>query len=70
MKSINELLEEVTNGVEFNYDQMLEIRRGFKYGLSMEQVLTYAKPEFNNRQMFQIRKGFETDLSMEKNLPR
>ena len=31
---------------DLTWFQMHQIRRGFEHGFTMEQVLTYAKPEF------------------------
>ena len=45
---------------------MNQICRGFKNGLSMEQVSVYAKPEFNSNQMKLIEDGFRNKLSMEQ----
>lgn len=54
-KKLQEMVDEITKGKEFDRFQMSEIREGFKNGLSMKQVLLYAKPEFEadiyNQQM-------------------
>ncbi len=51
---------------EFYDYQMNQVCRGFKNGLSMEQVSVYAKPEFNSNQMKLIEDGFRNKLSMEQ----
>ena len=45
---------------------MEEIRKGFKDGLTMEQVKLYADPKFNYSQMEAIREGFKNGLTMEQ----
>jgi hypothetical protein len=45
--------------LEFDTNQIKEIRRGFLYnGLTMEQVKLYAKPEYNERTMEKIRENY------------
>jgi len=46
--------------------QLEEVRLGFKYGLTREQVEFYAKPYFEALQMDEIRLGFERGLSFEQ----
>ena len=65
-KKLQEMVDEVTKGKEFNGRQMKQIRLGFEYGLSVEQVQTYTNPKFDNYQMWEIRKGFENELTMKQ----
>jgi hypothetical protein len=65
-KQLQEMMDEVTKGREFNGRQMKQIGLGFEYGLSVEQVQTYTNPKFDNYQMWEIRKGFENGLTMKQ----
>ena len=65
-KQLQEMMDEVTKGREFNGRQMKQIGLGFEYGLSVEQVQTYTNPKFDNYQMWEIREGFENGLTMKQ----
>ena len=56
---IENFIQECEESGKFNDDQMEEIRKGFKYRLTMEQVKFYADPKFDDYQMARIRKDFE-----------
>ena len=45
---------EVVANPNFHWKQMMEVIRGLKAGLALEQVKQYAKTEYNPRQMYQI----------------
>ena len=51
---------------EFDCDQQIELLWAFEYGLGMDQVLLFAKPEYDDEQMAQLRIAFEHGLSMEQ----
>lgn len=63
--------QEIDNEIEryeamgFNQKQLLEVRYGLIYGLSIEQINIYARQEFNNEQMHYIRYGLEYGMSKE-----
>lgn len=57
-KQLQEMVDEVTRGKKFSWGQMEQIKEGFEYGLSMEQVQIYANPKFDVNQMAEIVKGF------------
>lgn len=65
-KKLQEMMDEVTRGKEFNENQIREIRQGFENGLSTEQIQFYADSKFDCEYMHQIRLGFENDLTMEQ----
>lgn len=50
---------------KYNWEQMREIRLGFRNGLTLEQVNFYADPKYNYDQMWEIREGLENGLSIE-----
>ena len=51
---------------EFDWEQMWEIRWGFKDGLTMEQVRLYTNPKINEEQMRQICLDLENSLIIEE----
>ena len=61
-----QFITECEHSGKLTNDQMFEICRGFRDGLTIEEVKVYAKPEFNKQQMKEIRRGFERGLSMEQ----
>ena len=77
IKKANKLTEEQEKFIQeckesrkFNDDQMEEIRKGFKYRLTMEQVKLYADPKLDRVQMDAIKEylkiGFPIDKIKEK----
>ena len=62
-ETIEQFIKECENSGKFNPDQLREIRKGFNYDLSLDQVKVYAKPEFNKYQMEEIRLSFEDGLT-------
>lgn len=54
-KKLQEMMDEVTRGKEFNENQIREIRQGFENGLSTEQIQFYADSKFDCEYMHQIR---------------
>lgn len=65
-KLLQEMIDKITKGKEFNENQIDEIQEGFENGLSMEQIQFYADSKFDCEYMHQIRLGFENDLTMEQ----
>lgn len=53
-KKLQEMMDEVTRGKEFNENQIREIRQGFENGLSTEQIQFYADSKFDCEYMHQI----------------
>ena len=50
----------------FDGSQLRQIRLGYEYGLTSEQVTIYAKKEFDDDQMLEIRLGYESGLTDEQ----
>ena len=51
---------------KFTKEQLKWIMRGFKDGLTIEQITMYAKPEFDEKQMREIYLGLRSGLSTEQ----
>lgn len=51
---------------QFSECQILQARRGFENGLTVEHVVLYFNSDFNEYQMAQARYGFENGLAMEQ----
>ncbi len=66
VQQVVRFLRECAESGNFNYDQMERIYYGFEYGLTIEQVKVYAKPEFNYEQMEEVRCGLRSGLTMEQ----
>ncbi len=52
--------------LEYKWEQMEQIRKGFENHLTIEQVKVYANPEFSWQQMWEIRKGFKNGLTIKQ----
>ena len=63
---VEQFIKECENSGKFNPDQLREIRKGFNYDLSLDQVKVYADPKFDKYQMEEIRLSFENGLTMEQ----
>lgn len=50
-----QFIQQCEDSGKFDYGQIMQIRWGFKNGLTMEQVKVYADPKFDGDQMFEIR---------------
>ncbi len=65
-EAVEQFIKECENSGKFNGAQLREIRHGFDYGLTMDQVKVYADPKFNKYQMEEIRLSFENGLTTEQ----
>ena len=73
IKKANKLTEEQEKFIQeckesrkFNDDQMEEIRKGFKYRLTIDQVKLYADPKYNWREMYHIKECFEDEMTIKE----
>ena len=55
MKQWKQDYDELVKGKSFNWEQMLQIRFGFKVGLTKEQIAVYADEKFDWWQMAEIK---------------
>ena len=65
-KKLQEMMDEITNGKDYDKEQMLQIQYGIEDGLTKEQIQFYADSKFSDLQMEEIRWGFEDGLTMKQ----
>lgn len=60
------ILESLTEGKQFTYEQISIIIRGINVELPIEKIKIYADPKFDHRQMQEIESGIEHGLSIDQ----